>query len=417
MANLEIKRFLREKKAVTKTICKAGKVTVLIDESGDGALVPYTNAVTGKKTEDRFQFFYDGKLINSNEMELVGFGEKLPEKLTLQEYLIEIGFERNELAKIISEFDLEQSSYLTCGQLNSTISRQLILLKALKSKSPIMALNDPFLPFNGRWRSDFAEKIQTHATDNGMVVLVVNLSFIPEVWTKNELIGFIDVGKAAERAKKKAEAKEILADQVAAAAAGVPEETKTPEEKRNQKGLLDYVLPEHLVFAYREKVDWLFGPLADMSSTLRDYSGVGMPLALAFVVVALGATMVPNIGYYQDKLHVIADNWDYEEYKKLQEANAKKIKARFTKEVKNSDAVILDPNSELSEEVEDVAQAETVGELVKAKEITKIHKIKVTSDIEIFNLCPAVAKPVCESEKKSCYNNFRDYVKSGGYLP
>ncbi|MCB0318798.1 MAG: hypothetical protein KDD56_08570, partial [Bdellovibrionales bacterium] len=335
-ANLEIKRFLRDKKAVTKTLCKPGKITVLIDESGDGALHPYTNALSGKKTDDRFQFYLNGEMLSSQDITLVGFGDSLPDKLSLSEFLLESGYKEEELEQVIKEFDFNSSLYLKCNQLSSTVSRQLLLLKAFKSETTVLALNDPFLPFNGRWRADFAEKLLEHASLTNKILLIINLSFVPKPWEKNEQIGFIDVGKAAERARKKAEAKAALDSQVAAAAALVPDAEVKDTEKKQEKGVIDYVLPEHLAFAYREKVDWLFAPLANMSEGMRTYSGVGMPVAVAFFVVIMAVMMFPNIGHYQDKLKEIAGNWDYEEYKKIQEAESKKPKAKFTKEIKNN---------------------------------------------------------------------------------
>ena len=421
--NLEIKRFLREKKAVTKTLCKPSRITVLIDESGDGALHPYTNAIAGKKTEDRFQFYLNGKPLESSDLELVGFGDKLPDDMSLQDFLIDSGYGETEVEKVIDEYDLRSSAYLKCGQVTSTIVRQLLLLRALKSESPVLALNDPFLPFNGRWRGCFAEKLVEHATETKKIILLVNLSFVPEVWIKNESISYIDVGKAAERARKKAEAKAQaqaeLSAQVSAAAAGVPEGTTPAEQKEKKKGALDYVLPEHIVFAYREKVDWLFSPLANMSSGMRDLSGVGMPIALVFLLVVMAAVMFPDIGHYHQKLHDMSDNWDYEEYKKLQEANAKKRKAKFTKEVKREEVNSEENTQGNSEEpnleeigIKDLDTSEANTEKTAHAALVAKPKVKTKSSIEWLKLCDSEPVNACQTKKESCWASFRDYVRS-----
>ena len=419
--NLEIKRFLREKKAVTKTLCKPGRITVLIDESGDGALLPYTNTLAGKKTEDRFQFYLNAEPLDTQNIELVGFGDKLPDTMSLQDFLADSGYDEDEIKSLIEEYDLHTSAYLKCSQVTTTITRQLLLLRAFKSVAPVLALNDPFLPFNGRWRGCFAEKLVEHAKQTKKIILLVNLSFIPECWMKSEFISYIDVGKAADRARKKAEAKAKaeaeLSSQVLAAAAEVPNQTKPVEEKKYEKGALDYVLPEHIVFAYREKVDWLFSPLANMSSGMRDLSGVGMPLALALLVVVMAAVMFPDIGHYHQKLHDMADNWDYEEYKKLQAANEKKRKAKFTKEIKREETKTDETIQETSED----SKLEEIGindlepielDTDKTAHAVLVAKPKAKSSIEWLKLCDSKPVDACEVKRESCWASFRDYVRS-----
>ena len=298
---LVIKRHLAAKKAVTESVCAPGKITVLIDEAGDGALVAYKAALFGKKTEERFQFLLNDEPFVPTPEILVGLDQKLNDKMKIPEFLEHAGYSAAEADALLDRYDLRDVSYLSCGQLNATATMQLLLLRAMKNQSPVIIMDDPFLPFSGRWREHFGEKILEFTKNSDRILLVTNLSFVPQTWAKHDLISFCDVGKAADRAVRRAEqmAKiEELAALAEKAAASQPA-AKTPEKEGEKP--VPGMLPSTLNFAYKATADYIFDPLARLSNGVRQFSGFAMPAGILGVCAIVAAVMYPDMDYYQAK--------------------------------------------------------------------------------------------------------------------
>ncbi len=310
-AGLEITRRIPEKKAILRTSCTPGLISVLTDEAADGILHSYQLALSGRESDNRFSFSLNGSPFNPSSQETIGSGEMLPEHMNISEFLSDSGFSSAEIPKTIEQYDLEQYSYLNCRALNATATRQLQLLRALRSQSQVLICNDPFLPFNGRWREDFARLFLEAVQSSQRIILVTNLSFMPQTWARAEGIKLIDVGKAAERARKHAEemaakkaqeearlAKTMLEEVTRAATRNVADSA----QQKNPEHELETGLPENFQFGYKVVNDFLFAPLARISNAFRTYSGFAMPASVLGVGLLLAFIMYPNMHGAREKM-------------------------------------------------------------------------------------------------------------------
>lgn len=305
-ATLEIKRFLGAAQAVTETRCFPGRITVLTDAAGVGSLLAYQQALSGQKTVEKFSVRWQGVQYEPADHMLVGFRNELQPAMSLSEYLQDSGYSSEEVAELLIKFELDTVSYMMCGQLSATAARQLELLAALRSSAPVLILNDPFQPFNGRWREHFAELIIDNSAAEQRVVVITNLSFTPQSWSQREEISYVDVGKAAERAATREAARLKLEEAAAAAAREAAEQAEKAEKKNGAGQTADKELPEIVSFAYQHTRDFLFDPLARLSTTLRSNSGAVFFAGLAFVTLVMGFVMFPNYKHYQARLRSVA---------------------------------------------------------------------------------------------------------------
>ena len=74
-------------------------ITVLRDEDGD-SLPVYLDAFAGEKTEDRVEITLDKRPLHEGEMRLLGFGERLPEESSIQEFLASCGVPDEEVPQV-----------------------------------------------------------------------------------------------------------------------------------------------------------------------------------------------------------------------------------------------------------------------------------------------------------------------------
>jgi hypothetical protein len=296
---LVINRRLEQDQANLVIKCPPGKITLLQD-SDTGCLLPYQNALAGLE-EPGFSLSVGSNNYNHRQHALAGFTDKLPDESILA-YLTRSGLNQTQVEIAVRRYEFGQYKYLTCAQLSQTTSRQVSLLSACSGAKNILVMNDPFQPFSGRWREHFAELLLQEAKEKNRTIVIVNLSFMPQVWNEDNAINVINVSKSHEKAAQLAkerkireerlrEQKRIEAEKARQAAEKNPSRTISFETTDGQKAeILDPSLS-----TYKAGRDFLFGPIAALSRVLRFFSGPALTYSLGIFLLIGALVMFPGI--------------------------------------------------------------------------------------------------------------------------
>ena len=313
-AILSIRRNLELPGATVAIDCRPGTVTVLNDENG-GSIQKYCRALSSGVKEERFSVELGGKEYRPGDHIRVGFDSELPESVSITEFLQSKGFGAEEIENIINTYDLRSVHYLHCAQLPETAKRQVQLLIALHSTSPVLLLNDPFLPFNGRWREAFAALLLEHVERTKSICVITNLSFAPKCWLEKASIVTVDVGALAERTLKrtqelilKQEAEKEKAGKSSRAGGGDLNSELAAQADRELDELTG--LPRIAWYAFRETRDFIFDPLARISRMFRSFGGAAAVAGFAFLVLVMGVVMFPYLSKQRAIISELAAKFD-----------------------------------------------------------------------------------------------------------
>ncbi len=296
--NLTITRVIEAQQIVVRSECPPAAVTVLNDENG-GEMPAYLGFFNGQKSDAKIRLELGAQDFSLQSMARIGFQEKLPDDIGPRDFLLRAGFSAERVESIINEFELKKVSYLTCAQLSATAGRQLLLLLALESKAKVLVLNDPFLPFSGRWRESFAERLLKDVKEKGRIVVIFNLSFVPSCWAGKSEIKTSDLGKITDQALQKA-----LAAKAREAAKQTGESVKQAEKKKEEPAIaasndkkenIKIPVPEFAFFAYKNTRDFIFEPLANYTRVLRKGGIAVFGIGTALVAVLLAVMMAPDL--------------------------------------------------------------------------------------------------------------------------
>lgn len=304
---LMLRRYLEKGKTSITTRCLPGIITVLQDEIGT-ALPEYMKRFAKKHTRETVIIELDGVALSDQSASFVGFDEKLPD-LSIPQYFLSCGINEEEIENVLQEFELKSQTILMCSQLSMTYARQVQLIAAMKSETPVIIMNDPFQPFNGRWREVFAELILQDCINRERIYVCTNLSFIPTHWNGKREIFTVDVGAAAERAVKKATEPPKKASKEKELSAEI-----NPPKERNEKYYrpaikISIPIPDNIVGVCRTLQDKIFHQLADTTQFLREWSGALFFIGIAFFAVVLGFMFSYNVGNSQQLLKELASKF------------------------------------------------------------------------------------------------------------
>jgi|GEM_PF-3262426 len=269
-------------------VCRTATITVLEDSAGSNRQW-FAQALLTQPPVNEGRLELDGSAFQHDLAQRVGFGERMPESASIREYLAINGCDETQIDVAIEELELQKQLYMGVAVLPPPAVRGLQLYLAIRRPDSVMFLNDPFQPFNGRWREYFAAELLRTATQEGRLVVVTNLNFIPQCWVTATCVQRIDVAKLfkPEVIQIKTATREELASQAAA--------LDGDRLERQARATLRIAISEGLISAYREVSDHVFAPLARLSNTFRSYSGALSMFALA-LIIAVGATiMIPNL--------------------------------------------------------------------------------------------------------------------------
>ena len=199
-SSIIFKRTLDGGKVMVRTECTPGRITVLQDENG-ADLPGYEAFFYGKQTKERITIELNHNPLETSQVMLIGFSDNLPAGVSISDYLTSNGYQADELPSIFSEYELDKVHYLPCAHLPQVPQRIVQLLAAMRSSFRAIIMKDPFMPFSGRWREQFAALILKASQEKNQVIVCTNLSFVPQTWAKGDVMQYLDVGHAAEEAR------------------------------------------------------------------------------------------------------------------------------------------------------------------------------------------------------------------------
>jgi hypothetical protein len=229
-------------------------------------------------------------------------------------------------------------------------------------------MKDPFMPFSGRWREQFAALILKSSQEKSQVVVCTNLSFVPQTWAKGDVMQYLDVGHAAEEARslylweqKNKEREQIIekqakkTDAVTNSLTSSSSDSLETEQKSNDE---TGAVPESLGFLYREVQDRIFLPLKEISDFLRSYSLMVGVSGMIFLLVSMGVVFSPNLGELQAKIRILASQSDlsFSRVITILRSDISKAPADFSLDEVSSDSIqtLEYPEAELEANPQDV---------------------------------------------------------------
>ncbi len=285
-----------------------GQVIVVSDASGilpnDWQLSLIENSPSGTA-----RIIQDGDVLSRDLLHLVGFNLPLPD-LPVREYLATFCA---DTASILNEFELSDVAELSCAYLPPAPSRQIALLHAFSQERGIIVLNDPFLPFNGRWRESFAAFIAEQASLGGAAVVCCNVGFMPKTWATLPSVKTQDVaGLLPLPPETRVQSPQPTSEHSSTASPPPP-----PPRQTNEANAAYYApgiplpIPASAIKIYREVKDWVFEPLATASRFLRTWSGIVVTLGLSVVLGTMGVLLVPNLPEARALLVRLSEKFNY----------------------------------------------------------------------------------------------------------
>lgn len=181
------------------TNCSVGQVSVLRAES-PSELRPYQRALGGNQGKERFVITVDGKEYNTEEHNLIGFGEVAPHSgLTVGQYLASHGLIEGAISGLLMAYGVEGIETKLCSSLSPDEERKVRLFAATADPSKALIINEPFEPISSSWRERVAELLADFARSKNGLVVVASLSYRPDAWIDNPVIARHQVGQSLRR--------------------------------------------------------------------------------------------------------------------------------------------------------------------------------------------------------------------------
>ncbi len=181
------------------TNCSVGHVSVLRSES-PSELRPYQRALGGSQGKERFVITVDGKEYNTEEHNLIGFGEVAPHSgLTVGQYLASRGLIEGAISGLLMAYGIEGIETKLCSALSPDEERKVRLFAATADPSKALIINEPFEPISSSWRERIAELLADFARSKNGLVVVASLSYRPDAWIDNPVIARHQVGQSLRR--------------------------------------------------------------------------------------------------------------------------------------------------------------------------------------------------------------------------
>lgn len=196
---LQIKLLSQSAELLSMTNCSVGHVSVLRAES-PSELRPYQRALGGNQGKERFVITVDGKEYNTEEHNLIGFGEVAPHSgLTVGQYLSSHGLIEGAISGLLMAYGIEGIETKLCSSLSPDEERKVRLFAATAEPSKALIINEPFEPISSSWRERVAELLTDFARNKNGLVVVASLSYRPDAWIDNPAIARHQVGQSLRR--------------------------------------------------------------------------------------------------------------------------------------------------------------------------------------------------------------------------
>ncbi len=300
-----LKRKIPDLGIQVSVACPPGMISVLRDDEGS-LIEEYQNVVRSECSSVVGIFDPAGKPLPLSSRGLLGFDSTVEDHGSIGSFLLAGGFHEDECEKIIERYELRDQAYLPFRLLPPTAQRQmeLILLmraSALPEGPKLLFLNDPFLPFSGRWREAFAELLLEHVRTTDVTAVVFHLSFKPKAWTEIREVREVEVLDIDQRAIQKHFAMKVEEEsQKVQDMALKDRQTKSSQsslESNGIKGDTSDLIDPSLGPLMKKSSGWGDSValwLAGFSSSVRSGHGAVAFLAVAILVGAIGFVGYPQ---------------------------------------------------------------------------------------------------------------------------
>lgn len=185
-----------------RVLCAPGVITILSDEFGK-SLTRYEAAVCGFSHPAEMRAELYSQPLSGGSTYQVGVSEVFAGGITSRQFLDHAGLSSVEIEQLLAFHGLRNTSYLPCVDLPQAAQRQLRLIAALRSNTPVLVLRDPFAPIGSRWREFFARLILEDAMRTKRIVVCTRLAIPPLAWNNQRQVQTVDVGILAQQAVRK----------------------------------------------------------------------------------------------------------------------------------------------------------------------------------------------------------------------
>lgn len=196
---LQIKLLSQSGELVSMTNCSVGQISVLRAES-PSELRPYQRALGGNQGRERFIITVDGREYNTEEHNLIGFGEVAPHTgLTVGQYLASVGLIEGAISGLLMAYGIEGIETKLCSALSPDEERKVRLFAATADPSKVLILNEPFEPISSSWRERIAELLAEFVRTKDGLIVISSLSYRPDSWIDNPSIARHQVGQSLRK--------------------------------------------------------------------------------------------------------------------------------------------------------------------------------------------------------------------------
>lgn len=374
-------------RAVIKVECKSGYITVLSDKEGH-SVKAYESAFLNQAADSKIEFELASSKLKRSDYELIGFEERNQSELSIAQFLENIGFNADEIPALISHYELNKVSHLLCSQLPNLAERQVLLLAASRTKLPLIVLNDPFQPFNGRWREAFALLLLERALKGDCAIICMNLSFLPQSWVTQERVKRCDIGALERRALERAneELQKLRAQSEAISAQSNAAQLATTTQNSNQglpiQDQKPSMLSKPFLSAYQITSDYIFQPLADIANMLRRHAFVGSLAAFCGLIITGSLIMYPNLAQSREALSKLSMGieWNWSDLFGSKEQNIVKTTAS---EIKPAEIHSKTESEDLSYDLSHIEPEQESIQMTLVDPLSELILFKSESKLEV----------------------------------
>lgn len=267
-----------------------GCITVLQEFKNQGAESSVASHLMDYQKTEQLRLVLEGKELDYEDIKWSAFGSIIQSSALISSVFAGLKAAEESVEELLEFYEFESYRESVFGQLPASEKRKVELLEVFAAEKQVVVLSDPFQPFSGRWREYFAKKLLKLAKVKDLTIIVCNLSFMPKSWQEAKELNAIDIESVISKEQEKLKA---AAERKAQKAPDSNPHDKSKELTEKQKELFRYL--SNLSYAYKERSDLIFAPLASLASKLREYSVLFSALGLAVLTVLLVIMLKPNL--------------------------------------------------------------------------------------------------------------------------
>jgi hypothetical protein len=314
---ITIKRIIADVNIGITLNCAAGSISVLQDDEG-GLNQDYERVLLSTAQRSGEGVERDGLVLSSSEITSIGFGPVREDHPSAGSYLLSLGLHEDECEEIIKQYELESQAYLPFRLLPTTAQRQLQLIGLMRTPVTLAVLNDPFMPFSGRWRERFAELLLDYVRTTSSTIVLLNLSFLPKAWSEKPEVRFVNLAAEQEKTVQKHFSVKISEEKRTNLAPAEPLARKLANQGAASgplaSGAPSEVMPGGPAISPPSTGLWwkdaLVHGMADFSRSVRTLHGAVAACCVLAAVVGIGIVSYPQASKSWAKMREISSHFE-----------------------------------------------------------------------------------------------------------